>query len=81
MGRIIRAQRKSASSVFRAHTHHRKGHAAVWTIARNGYIKGVITEVVHDSGHNAPLCGVTFRPFPYRNHKELFIVAEGMYTS
>eukprot|EP01018_Ginkgo_biloba_P011433 Gb_30594 [translate_table: standard] len=81
MGCVIKAQRKGAGSIFRAHTHNRKGHRNLDYGQRNGYNKGVITDVVHDSRRGAPLCGVTFRhPFPYRDHKELFIAAKGMYT-
>ncbi|KAA8524543.1 hypothetical protein F0562_010966 [Nyssa sinensis] len=83
MGRIIRAQRKGAISVFNSHTHYRKGPARFWSLdfgERNGYLKGVITKIVHDSGRGAPLVRVTFRhPFRYKHQKELFIAAEGMY--
>ncbi|CAN1342054.1 60S ribosomal protein L8-3 [Linum perenne] len=65
MGRVIRAQRKGAGSVFKSHTHHR----------------GVVTEVIHDPGRGAPLARVTFRhPFRFKKQKELFVAAEGMYT-
>ena len=45
MGRVIRAQRKGAGGIFRAHTKHRKGAAklrAVDYAERHGYIKGVV---------------------------------------
>ena len=45
MGRVIRAQRKGAGSVFKAHTHHRKGKPALRAIdyaERHGYIRGVV---------------------------------------
>ncbi|XP_022714923.1 uncharacterized protein LOC111274498 [Durio zibethinus] len=64
MGRVIRAQRKGAGSVFKAHTHHRKGPARFRNLdfgERNGYLKGVLTEVIHDPGHGAPLASVVFR--------------------
>lgn len=84
MGRVIRAQRKGAGSIFRAHTHRRKGPARFRNLdfaERNGYIKGVVSEVVHDSGRGAPLCKVTFRhPFRFKHQKELFVAAEGMYS-
>nr|ACG45011.1 hypothetical protein [Zea mays] len=44
MGRVIRAQRKGAGSVFKSHTHHRKGPARFRSLdfgERNGYLKGV----------------------------------------
>ncbi len=45
MGRVIRTQRKGAGSVFKAHTKHRKGAAALRPVdyaERHGYIKGVV---------------------------------------
>lgn len=45
MGRVIRSQRKGPGSVFKAHTKHRKGRAALRAIdyaERHGYMKGVI---------------------------------------
>ncbi|KAK4792558.1 hypothetical protein SAY86_022993 [Trapa natans] len=53
MGRVIRAQRKGAGSVFKSHTHHRKGPARFRSLdfgERNGYLKGVVTEIIHDPG-------------------------------
>lgn len=84
MGRVIRAQRKGAGSVFKSHTHHRKGPARFRALdlgERHGYLKGVVTDIVHDPGRGAPLARVTFRhPVRYKHQKELFIAAEGMYT-
>ncbi len=45
MGRVIRSQRKGPGSVFKAHTKHRKGAAALRAVdyaERHGYIKGVV---------------------------------------
>ena len=42
MGRVIRAQRKGAGSVFVAHTKHRKGKPGLRAVdyaERHGYIK------------------------------------------
>eukprot|EP00455_Lapot_gusevi_P005005 TRINITY_DN1210_c0_g2_i1.p1 TRINITY_DN1210_c0_g2~~TRINITY_DN1210_c0_g2_i1.p1 ORF type:complete len:256 (-),score=83.55 TRINITY_DN1210_c0_g2_i1:105-872(-) len=84
MGRVIRSQRKGAGSVFRAHVTHRKGAAklrAVDHAERHGYIKGVVREIIHDSGRGAPLARVHFRhPYKYRHQKETFIAAEGLFT-
>lgn len=58
MGRVIRAQRKGAGSIFVSHTHKRKGAARFRSLdfsERNGYIKGVVTEIIHDPGRGAPL--------------------------
>ncbi|MFQ6621925.1 hypothetical protein Gotur_002022 [Gossypium turneri] len=84
MGRVIRAQRKGAGSVFEAHTHHRKGPTCFRSpdfSKRNGYLKGIVTDVIYDPGRGVPLACVTFcHPFRYKKQKELFVVAEGMYT-
>lgn len=61
MGRVIRGQRKGAGSVFKSHNTHRKGAAKLRTLdasERHGYVKGVVTEVIHDSGRGAPLARV-----------------------
>ena len=50
-----------------AHTHHRQGPAAFRNLdfaERSGFIKGVVREIVHDSGRGAPLAKVEFRD-PY----------------
>lgn len=62
MGRVIRSQRKGRGSVFTSHTTTRKGAAKyrVLDIAeRRNYIKGVVTEIVHDPGRGAPLARVS----------------------
>ncbi|MBA0642069.1 hypothetical protein Goklo_026528, partial [Gossypium klotzschianum] len=84
MGRVIRAQRKGVGSVFKAHTYHRKGLARFRSLnfgERNGYLKGIVTDVIYDLGRGTPLARVVFRhPFRYSKQKELFVTAEGMYT-
>jgi len=84
MGRVIRAQRKGAGSIFVSHTKTRKGAPklrAVDYAERNGYTKGVVKNIIHDPGRGAPLAIVHFRdPYRYKIRKELFIAAEGMYT-
>jgi len=85
MGRVIRAQRKGApKGVFRAHTMLRKGPAKLRALdyaERRGYIKGVVSEIIHDPGRGAPLARVQFKnPYKYRQDSELFICTEGMYT-
>ncbi|GMF50174.1 unnamed protein product [Phytophthora fragariaefolia] len=84
MGRVIRGQRKGAGSIFKSHTHLRKGAAgfrALDFVERSGYIKGVVKEIIHDSGRGAPLAKVTYRdPYRFQLKHELLIAAEGMYT-
>jgi len=84
MGRVIRSQRKGAGGIFKAHCKHRKGPAKLRAIdfaERNGYLKGVVKDIIHDPGRGAPLAVVVFRdPYQYKLRKELFIAAEGMYS-
>ena len=75
MGRVIRAQRKGAGSVFKSHTKHRKGAPKLRPVdysERNGYIKGVVKDIIHDPGRGAPLAVVHFRD-PYRYKVRLLI--------
>lgn len=84
MGRVIRAQRKGAGSVFKSHTKRRKGAPKLRSLdfaERHGYIKGVVRDILHDPGRGAPLAIVHFRdPYKFQTRKELFIAPEGMYT-
>ncbi|MEW5317975.1 MAG: hypothetical protein WDW38_009230 [Sanguina aurantia] len=84
MGRVIRSQRKGRGSVFTSHTTTRKGaakHRVLDIAERRNYIKGVVTEIVHDPGRGAPLARVTFRdPIRYKLSKQLFVAAEGTYS-
>lgn len=84
MGRVIRAQRKGAGSVFVAHTKHRKGAPKLRHLdfsEKHGFIKGVVRDIIHDPGRGAPIAMVNFRdPYKFKTRKELFIAAEGMYT-
>jgi len=83
MGRVIRAQRK-CGSIFTAHTRLRKGAAKLRTLdyaERHGYVRGLVKEILHDSGRGAPLCKVVFRdPYRHGQRTEMFTCAEGMYT-
>jgi large subunit ribosomal protein L8e len=48
---------------------------------RNGFIKGVVREIVHDSGRGAPVAKIHFRnAYKYKTDKEMICAAEGMYT-
>jgi len=84
MGRVIRNQRKGRGSIFTAHTRLNKAPARFRTYdfaEKHGYIRGVVKEIVHDSGRGAPLARVVFRdPYRFKLHTETFIANEGMYT-
>merc|ERR1711957_709524 len=50
-------------------------------IEREGYIKGVVKEIIHDPGRGAPLARCVFRdPYKYKLRSEYFIAPEGLYT-
>lgn len=84
MGRVIRAQRKGAGGIFKAHTHHRLGaakHRVLDYVERNGYIKGLVKAIKHDPGRGAPLAEVVFHDIHgCGKDKQLFIAVEGMFT-
>jgi large subunit ribosomal protein L8e len=84
MGRVIRGQRKGAGGIFKSHTKNRKGAAKHRTLdyaERQGYIRGVVKEIVHDPGRGAPLAKVVFRdPYRYKLRTETFLATEGTYT-
>ena len=61
MGRVIRGQRKGQGGIFKSHNTHRKGAAAHRTLdnaERSGYIRGMVADIIHDSGRGAPLAKV-----------------------
>lgn len=79
------AQRKGTQgSIFTAHTHKRQGASKLRMLdfaERRGYVKGVVKEIVHDSGRGAPLARIAFRnPYKFKLDKELMVAPEGMYT-
>ncbi|EPQ25786.1 uncharacterized protein PFL1_06653 [Pseudozyma flocculosa PF-1] len=84
MGRVLRAQRKGAGSIFVSHTKHNKAPAKLRTYdyaERNGYIRGLVKEIIHDAGRGAPLARVVFRdPYNYKLKTETFVATEGMST-
>ncbi len=74
MGRVIRSQRKGRGSVFRSHNTHRKGaakHRVLDSAERNHYIKGVVSEIIHDPGRGAPLAKVRRAPAPGAQRRPL----------
>ena len=62
-GRIIRGQRKGRGSIFVSNTKHRKGACGLRVIdygERNGYVRGVVKDIIHDPGRGAPIAKVQF---------------------
>jgi len=84
MGRVIRGCRKGKSRIFTAKTRLRKGAVKVRKLdysERNGFVKGLVREIMHDPGRGAPMCEVTFRdPYRYKLNKERWIAVEGLHT-
>lgn len=79
MGRVIRAQRKGAGSIFRSHTVGRKGAAKlrVFDFAeRHGYVRGIVKDIIHDPGRGAPLAKVKYYIFI---QKRLFWYTDFLY--
>ena len=70
MGRVIRKCRKGKGSVFTSHSTGRIAPCKLRKldqIEREGYIKGVVKDIVHDPGRGAPLAKVVFRdPHKYK---------------
>ena len=70
MGRVIRKCRKGKGSVFTSHSTGRIAPCKLRKldqIEREGYIKGVVKDIVHDPGRGAPLAKVVFRdPYKYK---------------
>ncbi|KAB8416338.1 hypothetical protein FH972_024858 [Carpinus fangiana] len=74
----------ATGSTAESHTRLNKNPAQFRTYdfaEKHGYIRGVVKEIIHDSGRGAPLAKVVFRdPYRYKLVKETFIANEGMYT-
>src|ERR1700733_6549022 len=69
---------------FKAHTRLNKNPAKLRPLdyaERNGYIRGIVKDIIHDSGRGAPLARVVFRdPYRYKLRTETFIATEGQHT-
>ena len=71
MGRVIRSQRRgNQKGIFKTYGHHKMEKPQFRNLdyaERNGYIRGVITDIVHDAGRGAPIAQVKFRdPYHYK---------------
>merc|ERR1712147_273335 len=83
MGRCIRAQRHGGSLIFASHKTHRVAPAKFRTLdysEKLGFMKGVVKDIIHDSGRGAPLAKVNFHNArAYKLDKELMPAVEGLY--
>lgn len=70
--------------MFRSHTHFRKGavaHHKLDFAEREGYVKGVVKDIIHDSGRGAPIAKIQFKDaYSFKKQNVLVTAAEGMYT-
>merc|ERR1712178_213909 len=85
MGRVIRGQRKGCqTSVYKSHTFHRVAPCKLRVsdyVEREGYVKGVVKDLVHDPGRGAPLAVVQFtNPNKHRKDTEYFVACESMHV-
>jgi len=84
MGKVIRPCRKGKGSVFTAHTTGRRGAVSMKRAdfaERNGYTKGVVREIYHDSGRGAPVAKIQFKDaYRFKRINTLLPAAEGMFS-
>mmetsp|Transcript_40858 Transcript_40858/g.87166 ORF Transcript_40858/g.87166 Transcript_40858/m.87166 type:complete len:259 (-) Transcript_40858:280-1056(-) len=84
MGRQIRGQRKGRGSIFTSHNKHRKGPTALRPLdyaERNGYVRGVVRELIHDPARGAPIVRVQFNcPYRFKKVTQQWTATEGTYT-
>ena len=84
MGKVIRSCRKGKGSVFKAHTSGRQGPVAMKRqdyAERHGYVKGVVKEILHDSGRGAPIARVQFKdPYRFKKVDTTLVAPEGMFS-
>merc|ERR1712110_1230454 len=84
MGRVIQCQRKGAGSIFTSRSKGRKGAAKLRSLdyaERQGFVKGLVKDIVHDPGRGAPIAKVQFKdPYKYRKVTETMVCPEGVCT-
>ena len=76
--------RRGSSKLFTSNTSKRVAPAKFRLLdfaERQGYVKGVVKDIIHDPGRGAPLAKVVFRdPYRYRQRVEHFLAVEGMHS-
>lgn len=84
MGKVIRVCRKGKGTIFKSHTRLNKSPVKmrVYDYAeRKGYIKGVVKDIVHESGRGAPIAKIQYRnPYKFKRDNTSQIAIEGMYS-
>eukprot|EP01002_Notosolenus_urceolatus_P007146 NODE_2903_length_1017_cov_643.847107_g2428_i0.p2 GENE.NODE_2903_length_1017_cov_643.847107_g2428_i0~~NODE_2903_length_1017_cov_643.847107_g2428_i0.p2 ORF type:complete len:260 (+),score=73.11 NODE_2903_length_1017_cov_643.847107_g2428_i0:116-895(+) len=83
MGKVPLTRRKGGGGVFAASVHKRAGGTKLRAqdySERNGYIRGLVKEIFHESGRGAPMMRVQFRhPFKYKRVTEQMVCPEGVH--
>ncbi|KAG2378585.1 hypothetical protein C9374_008224 [Naegleria lovaniensis] len=85
MGKRIRAQRKgNGAGPYKTRSIHKiaKPQYRKWDFSeREGFMKGVVRQILHEPGRGAPLAEVVFRD-PLKPKKDIqhFLAPEGLYT-
>merc|ERR1712224_234371 len=73
-----------AVAIFKSHTNNRKGAAKLRILdfgERNGFVKGVVKDIIHDPGRGAPLAKINFHNGrQFKLDKVLMPAVEGLYT-
>lgn len=86
MGRVIRAQRRGATKGVKGRTSTtcRAGPAQLRKLdyaEREGYLRGVVTDLMHDPGRGAPVMKVRFKAVYHNRKDDEIIVAPGEFSS
>jgi len=84
MGKVIRGCRKGKGSVFKAHTVGRQGAVGYKRndfAEKHGYVKGVVKDIVHDSGRGAPVAKIQFKDsYRFKKINTLVAAPEGLHS-
>jgi len=84
MGKVIRPCRKGKGSVYRSHVCGRQGAMGMKRLdyaERNGYLKAVVKDIVHDKGRGAPVAKLQYKdPYRFRKVNILLPAPEGLYS-
>ena len=84
MGKPSQVQRRGAGSVYKSRISQRKFRPEFRNqdnLERNGYIRGVVKRIFHETGRHTPLAEVEFlNKHLAGSTKEHMIAVEGMYT-
>ncbi len=84
MGKLIRKCGKCKGNVLSSNTSKRIEPSKLRKLdvtEKEGYIKGVIKDIIQDPGRGAPLAKVVFRDqYRYKLRTEYFIVVEGIHS-